>query len=35
MAAHYIWQTDTGKQILEVPRQGIVLTLFLSVDNQT
>lgn len=34
MATNYIWQIDVGKQIFRLPGQGIVLALFLNVNNQ-
>lgn len=34
MAADNIWQIDIGKQILRLPGQGVVLALFLNVNNR-
>lgn len=34
MTTNYIWQINIGKQIFRLPGQGVVLALFLNVNNQ-
>ena len=34
MATNYIWQIHIRKQIFRLPGQGVVLALFLNVNNQ-